>query len=86
MRVPVLLLCLAAAGPAAASLSSLVGAWGHDFSVTPFEPKETMVAVATDKATGRQFNLVKMGNGHLMAVVPLDKMTAPPAVDAKDLM
>ena len=69
-----------------ASLANLVGAWGHDFVVSPFETKDLMVAVATDKATGEKFNLIKMPNGHLMAVVPLDGMTAPPKVDPQDLM
>ncbi|WP_238258656.1 hypothetical protein [Methylobacterium gnaphalii] len=45
-----------------------------------------MIAVATDKATGMQFNIVKMSNGHLMAVVPFDAMKTPPTVDRKDLM
>lgn len=82
----VLLVLAAAAGPAVGSLSNLVSAWGHDFVVTPFATKETMVAVATDKATGATFNLIRMPNGHVMAVVPLDGMREPPSVDAKDLM
>ncbi|GJE55820.1 MULTISPECIES: hypothetical protein [Methylobacterium] len=77
---------LAGTGTAFASLSGLVGAWGHDFAVTPFAPKELMVAVATDKATGKQFNVVKMSDGHLMAVVPFDAMKEPPGVPPKDLM
>lgn len=86
-RISVLLVCVAAGtGPALASLAGLVGAWGHDFAVTPFEAKDVMVAIATDKTTGKAFNIVKMPNGHLMAVVPFDAMTAPPSVDRKDLM
>ena len=68
------LAALLLAGPALASLSGLVGAWGHDFAVTPFEMRELMVSVATDKATGRRFNLVRMPNGTVMAMVPLDAM------------
>lgn len=80
------LILAAATGSALASLSNLVSAWGHDFAVTPFETKDLMVAVATDKATGARFNIVKMPNGHLMAAVPLDGMKEPPTIDPKDLM
>jgi hypothetical protein len=69
-----------------ASLSSVIGAWGHDFVVTPFEPMQLMVAMATEKATGKQFNIIKMPDGHLMAVVPFDQMAKMPEVDAKALM
>ena len=71
-------LCAALAGPAGASLSGLVGAWGHDFAVTPFEPRELMVSTATDRATGRRFNIVRMPSGAMMVMVPFDAM--------KDLM
>ena len=81
-----LLVLIVGAGPALASLSSLVSAWGHDFTVTPFETKEVMVAVATDKTTGAKFNVVKMPNGHLMTPVPLGGMKEPPKVDPADLM
>lgn len=77
---------LAGTAGAMASLSSLVGAWGHDFVVTPFEPMQLMVGMATDKKTGRQFNIIKMPNGHVMAVVPFDQMPKMPEIDAKDLM
>lgn len=83
--VPIAML-LAGTGAALASLAGLVGAWGHDFVVTPFAPMELMVGMATDKATGKQFNVVKMPNGHLMAIVPFDAMKDMPAVDPKDLM
>lgn len=85
-RMLLLLVAVAVAGPAVASLSNLVSAWGHDFAVTPFEAKPMMVAVATDRATGARFNMVKLPNGHLMALVPLDGMTGPVPVAAKDLM
>ncbi|MBP1179814.1 hypothetical protein [Methylobacterium sp. PvR107] len=77
---------LAGTSMAMASLSSLVGAWGHDFVVTPFAPMELFVAMATDKATGKQFNIIKMPDGHVMAVVPLDQMAKMPEIDAKSLI
>lgn len=77
---------LAGTGVATASLSSLIGAWGHDFVVTPFEPMQLMVAMATDKATGKQFNVIKMPDGHVMAVVPFDQMPKMPEIDPKSLM
>ena len=87
VRIFVLLAGLAAGmGSALASLSNLVSAWGHDFAVTPFEMKEMPVAVATDRATGKRFNLMWMPNGRMMAIVPLDRMTAPPIVEANDVM
>lgn len=43
---------IAGTGVATASLSSLVGAWGHNFIVPPFEPIQVMVGMATDKANG----------------------------------
>ena len=71
---------------AAASLSSLVSAWGHDFSVTPFEQKELMIATATDKATGERFNIIKMPSGRLMVGVPVEQAKQPPKVEQADLV
>lgn len=80
-------LILAAAGAAQASLSSLVGAWGHDFTVTPFEPMELMVAAAKERKSGDvKFNLVKMPTGTMMALVPLDQVKEMPVVASKDMM
>lgn len=77
---------LAGTGAAMASLSGLVGAWGHDFVVTPFEPMPLMVAMATDKITGKQFNIIKMPDGHVMAVVPFDQMAKMPEIDSRSLL
>lgn len=63
-----------------------VGAWGHDFVVTPFEPMQLMVAIATDKATGKQFNIIKMPDGYVMAVVPFDQMAKMPEIAPNSLM
>ncbi|WP_019906808.1 hypothetical protein [Methylobacterium sp. 77] len=77
---------LAGTGIATASLSSLVGAWGRDFVVTQFEPMQLMVAMATDKITGQQFNVIKMPDGHVMAVVPIDQMAKMPEIDPRSLI
>ncbi|GJE13622.1 MULTISPECIES: hypothetical protein [Methylobacterium] len=74
---------LAGTSVAMASLSALVGAWGHDFVVTPFEPIQLMVAMATDKATGKQINVIKMPDGQVMAVVPFDQMAKMLETDRK---
>jgi hypothetical protein len=76
----------AGTGVTTASLSNLFSAWGHDFVVTPFEPMQLMVAMATDKITGKQFNVIKMSDGHVMAVVPFDQMAKMPEIDRKSLM
>ncbi|KAA0107834.1 hypothetical protein CIW48_32415 [Methylobacterium sp. P1-11] len=76
---------LAGTGVATASLSSPIGASGHDFIVTPFEPMQLMVAMATDKITGKQFNVTRMPDSHLM-VVPFDQMATMPEIDCKSLM
>ncbi|QGY05595.1 hypothetical protein MMSR116_29630 [Methylobacterium mesophilicum SR1.6/6] len=77
---------LAGTGVAASSLSSLIGAWGHDFVVTPFEPMQLMVAMATDKTTGKHVNVIKMPAGQVMALVPLDQMAKMPEIDRESLM
>ncbi|MDP4005652.1 hypothetical protein [Methylobacterium sp. NEAU K] len=77
---------LADTGVTTASLSSVVGAWGHDFVVTPFGPMQLMVAMATDKATGKQFKIIKMPGGQVMAVVPFDQMAKMPEIYPKSLM
>ena len=68
-------------------MSNLVGAWGHDFAVTPFEPMELMVAAAKDRKNGDvKFNIVKMPTGTMMALVPLDQVKEMPVVASKDMM
>ena len=78
---------VAACATAQASLSNLVGAWGHDFAVTPFEPMELMVAAAKDRKNGDvKFNIVKMPTGTMMALVPLDQVKEMPVIASKDMM
>lgn len=86
LRIFAVCIGLVLAGTAAASLSGVISAWGHDFVVTPFEPREMMVAEATDRASGARFNIVKMPSGRIMALVPMDAMKEPPSVAPKDLM
>ena len=80
------ILIMVGCSPAVASLSGLIGAWGHDFAVSPFEPKELMVATVTDKKTGDQFNLIKMPSGKLMAGIPIDQVKDAPKVQQVDMV
>lgn len=62
-------------------LGNTFSAWGHDFTYDSFAPKQLDVTVATEKKTGHKMNLVKLRNGHMMALVPADRymglMTTP---------
>lgn len=42
--------------------------------------------MATDKATGKQFNVIGMPEGHLMAVVHSGQMPKMPEIDLKSMM
>lgn len=86
IAILVTLVCQLSGFQAAASLSSFVSAWGHDFSVTPFEQKELLIATATDKATGEQFNIIKMPSGRIMVGVPVEQTKQPPKVEQADLV
>lgn len=73
---------------AGASLTALAGtyeAWGHTFSYDEFRPMTLDVTVATEKSTGHKMNLIRLKNGHMMAVVPADRymalMLSPPNPD-----
>ncbi len=80
-------LILGAVGAARASLSNLVSAWGHDFTVTPFQPMELMVATARDRKSGAAMvNLVRMPSGTVMALVPLDQLKDMPRIAPQDMM
>jgi len=46
--------------------------WGRYFKMAPFQTHTLEVTVATDKQSGRQMNLVRLPNGHVMALVPAD--------------
>lgn len=51
-------------------------AWGHTFTYNDFAPQSLDVAVATEKSTGHKMNLVRLKNGHMMALVPADRYMA----------
>lgn len=64
---------------AGASLTALAGqyeAWGHTFTYDEFKPTTVDATVATEKATGHKMNLVRLKNGHMMALVPADRYMA----------
>jgi hypothetical protein len=76
-------LFIAGAFLAAASESAFAqqtfSAWGHDFTVSNFAPQQMMIAVARDRTTGRKFNVLKLKNGKMMAIVPISSMKGMPA-------
>jgi hypothetical protein len=77
---------LVAAVSAQAIAQQTFQAFGSNFTVSNFEPRQMMVATATDRKTGRQFNVVKMQNGGMMAIVPLNSMRRMPRVSRSDIM
>lgn len=82
---------LVAAGLLVASLApALAGttfkAWGHDFDLSPFRTVEMQVGVATDRATGHRFNVMKTKSGAMMAIVPTERMGAMPEISDSELM
>lgn len=65
---------LVAAGAGAAAKT--YEAWGHTFTYSDFAPQSLDVAVATEQSTGHKMNLVRLKNGHMMALVPADRYMA----------
>ena len=61
-------------------------AFGSTFTVSNFAPQQMMVATATNRRTGRQFNVVKMGSGRMMALVPMRSMRRMPRVAKGDMV
>ncbi|ACL63080.1 hypothetical protein [Methylobacterium nodulans] len=61
-------------------------AWGHTFTVSEFAPQQMMVAVATDTKTGRKFNVLKLKNGKMMAVAPINSMRGMPETSQEDMI
>lgn len=61
-------------------------AFGSNFTVSNFTPQPMMVATATHTRTGRQFNVVKMRSGRMMALVPVRSMRSMPRVARGDMM
>jgi hypothetical protein len=61
-------------------------AWGHEFTYDSFTPQTVDVTVATEKATGHKMNLVKLKNGHMMALVPADRYLGLMTIPDEDMM
>ncbi|MEA1830775.1 hypothetical protein U8607_01645 [Methylobacterium durans] len=73
---------LITAGIGGALAQTTFMAWGHNFDLSPFRATEMQVATATERGTGKSFNVVKLKNGHMMAVVGIDRMSGAPAATA----
>ncbi|WP_246725441.1 hypothetical protein [Beijerinckia sp. L45] len=69
-----------------AAAQGTFSAWGHDFTLAPFQTQTLEMTTATEKATGHKMNLVKLKNGHLMALVPADRYMALMTTPAEDMM
>ena len=61
-------------------------AWGHEFTYDTFAPQQLDVTVAQEKATGHKMNLVKLKNGHMMALVPADRYMALMTTPSDDMV
>ena len=62
-------------------------AWGHEFETSDFAPQTVDVSVLTDKATKHHMNVIRLKNGHMMAVVPMDQyMALYKMTDADDML
>ena len=83
----------------AAALLFLVGTSGAVFAqtrtadpmsaydVSQFETQQVPVAVATDKASGKRFNVVKLPNGKMMVLVSADRVASfSPFADDSEMM
>lgn len=81
----ILALALTVGGAAAATAQTNNFLGSLDLS--PFETQTMSVAVATDKATGRKFNVVKLPNGKMMVLMSMDKISAfSPYADDSEMM
>jgi hypothetical protein len=77
-------LVTAASGQAMAQQT--FSAWGHTFTVSGFVPEQMMIATATDARTGRQFNVLRLRNGRMMAITPMSSMRTMPRVASRDMI
>lgn len=60
-------------------------AWGHEYDITPFAPQQMMIAVATDRKTGKKFNILKSKSGKMMIISPMDVMKGSPTIASEDM-
>ncbi|GJD47500.1 hypothetical protein OPKNFCMD_0208 [Methylobacterium crusticola] len=65
---------VAAGGLGSAVAQGTFTAWGHEFTLSPFQAQTLETAVATDRATGRRLMIVKMKGGRMMALVSPQRM------------
>lgn len=82
---------LVAAVSGAALAQQTFSAWGHDFEVAPLSssavsPHQAQIVVATDRRTGRKFNCLKLPDGRMMAVVPLNSLKGMPDIKEEDMI
>ncbi len=74
-------------GAGASAMAGTYEAWGHTFTYDSFQPRTVDVTVGTEKATGHKMNLVRLKNGHMMALVPADRyMALMTGSDADDML
>lgn len=71
---------------AAGTFAATYEAWGHTFDYDSFQPRMLDVAVGTERATGHKMNLVKLKNGHMMALVPADRYVALMTTPTDDML
>ena len=73
-------------GAGATSIAATYEAWGHTFTYDTFRPQTIDVTVATEKTTNHKMNLVKLKNGHMMAMVPADRFMALMTPNSDDML
>lgn len=73
-------------GAGASALAGTYEAWGHTFTYDGFQPQTVEATVATEKGTGHKMNLVRLKNGHMMALVPADRYMALMTTPNEDML
>lgn len=63
-------------GAGASALAGTYEAWGDTFTYGSFAPQTVDSTIATEPATGHKMNLLRLKNGHMMALVPADRFMA----------
>ncbi len=84
---------LVAVASGSALAQQTFSAWGHDFEYAPVSPPSAsagshlaQIVVATDRKTGRKFNCIRLPNGKMMAVVPINSLKGMPDVSEEDMI
>ncbi|WP_019904978.1 hypothetical protein [Methylobacterium sp. 77] len=61
--------------------------WSDNYTLSAFETVPANVAIATDKQTGKSFNVVKLANGKMMILMSPDKVKSlTPFSDDSEMM